>query len=105
MDYLEQSFEVSFNYKVCFTSGIFHSSNKDFDLFLREHVERRTNQKILIIIDNGVLNTHPQLPGDIETYFKTHKTVSLVDEIIAIPGGENAKNNSESFDLIVQAID
>ena len=105
MDYLEQSFEVSFNYKVCFTSGIFHSSNKDFDLFLREHVERRTNQKILIIIDDGVLNTHPQLPGDIETYFKTHKTVSLVDEIIAIPGGENAKNNSESFDLIVQAID
>ena len=105
MDYLEQSFEVSFNYKVCFTSDIFNSSNKDFDLFLREHVERRTNQKILIIIDDGVLNTHPQLPGDIETYFKTHKTVSLVDEIIAIPGGENAKNNSESFDLIVQAID
>jgi 3-dehydroquinate synthase len=105
MDYLEQSFEVSFNYKVCFTSDIFHSSNKDFDFFLREHVELRTHQKILFIIDDGVLNTHPQLPGDIETYFKTYKTVSLVEEIIAIPGGENAKNNSTSFDLIVQAID
>lgn len=105
MDYLEQSFEVSFNYKVCFTSDIFHSSNKDFDFFLREHVELRTHQKILFIIDDGVLNTHPQLPGDIETYFKTYKTVSLVEEIIAIPGGENAKNNSTFFDLIVQAID
>ena len=105
MDYLEQSFEVTFNYKVCFTSGIFHSSNKDFDLFLREHVERRTHQKILFIIDDGVLHTHPQLPGAIETYFKTCKTVSLVEEIITIPGGENAKNNSASFDLIVQAID
>jgi 3-dehydroquinate synthase len=105
MDYLEQSFEVSFNYKVCFTSDIFHSSNKDFDFFLREHVELRTHQKILFIIDDGVLNTHPQLPDDIETYFKTYKTVSLVEEIIAIPGGENAKNNSTSFDLIVQAID
>lgn len=105
MDYLEQSFAVSFNYKVCFTSGMFHSSNKDFDLFLKEHVERRTYQKILFIIDDGILNTHPQLPGDIETYFKTYNTVSLVEEIIAIPGGENAKNNSASFDLIVQAID
>lgn len=105
MDYLEQSFAVSFNYKVCFTSGMFHSSNKDFDLFLKEHVERRTYQKILFIIDDGILNTHPQLPGDIETYFKTYNTVSLVQEIIAIPGGENAKNNSSSFDLIVQAID
>ena len=105
MDYLEQSFEVSFNYKVCFTSDIFHSSNKDFDFFLREHVELRTHQKILFIIDDGVLNTHPQLPDDIETYFKTYKTVSLVEEIIAIPGGENAKNNSTFFDLIVQAID
>lgn len=105
MDYLEQSFAVSFNYKVCFTSGMFHSSNKDFDLFLKEHVERRTYQKILFIIDDGILNTHPQLPGDIETYFKTYNTVSLVEEIIAIPGGENAKNDSTSFDLLVQAID
>ncbi len=105
MDYLKQSFKVSFNYKVYFTSDIFHSSNKDFDFFLREHVESRTHQKILFIIDDGVLNTHSQLHDDIETYFKTHNAVSLVKEIIAIPGGENAKNNSGSFDLIVEAID
>lgn len=105
MDYLEQSFKVSFNYNVYFTSNVFHSSNKDFDSFLRVHVEHRTHQKILFVVDDGVLNTHPQLPGDIETYFKTHKTASFVKEIIAIPGGENAKNNSMSFDLIVGAID
>lgn len=105
MDYLEQSFKVSFSYNVYFTSNIFHSSNKDFDFFLREHVEPRTHQKILFVVDDGVLNTHPQLRADIEIYFKTHNTVSLVEEIIAIPGGENAKNNSGSFDLIVEAID
>lgn len=105
MDYLEQSFKVSFNYNVYFTSNVFHSFNKDFDSFLRVHVEHRTHQKILFVVDDGVLNTHPQLPGDIETYFKTHKTASFVKEIIAIPGGENAKNNSTSFDLIVEAID
>ena len=105
MDYLEQSFKVSFNYNVYFTSNIFYLSNKDFDFFLRQHIEDRTHQKILFVVDDGVLNTHPELPGDIKTYFKNHNAVSLVDEIIAIPGGENAKNNSGSFDLIVEAID
>lgn len=105
MDYLEQSFKVSFNYNVYFTSDIFHSSNKDFDFFLREHIEHSTHQKILFVVDDGVLNTHPQLPGDIDVYFKTHKTVSFIKEIIAIPGGENAKNDCGSFDLIVEAID
>ncbi|MEO8961235.1 MAG: 3-dehydroquinate synthase [Ginsengibacter sp.] len=105
MDYLEQSFKVSFNYNVYFTSNIFYLSNKDFDFFLREQIEDRTNQKILFVVDDGVLNTHPQLRSDIETYFKSHNAVSLVNDIIVIPGGENAKNNSGSFDLIVEAID
>lgn len=105
MDFLEQSFKVSFNYNVYFTPNIFHSSNKDFDSFLTEHIEHRTHQKILFIVDDGVLNTRPQLRNDIETYFETHRTVFLVKEIIVIPGGENAKNNSASFDRIVEAID
>lgn len=105
MDYLKQSFKVSFDYNVYFTSDLFHPSNKDFDLFLKEHIEHRTRQKILFVVDDGVLNAHPQLPGEIETYFKTNSTVSLVKEIIVIPGGENAKNDSGSFDLILDAID
>ena len=105
MDYLEQSFKVSFNYNVYFTSDLFHQSNKAFDFFLREHVEHRTHQKILFVVDDRVLNTHAQLHANIENYFKTHNTVSLVKEIIVISGGENAKNNSGSFDLVVEAID
>jgi 3-dehydroquinate synthase len=105
MDYLKQSFKVSFDYNVYFTSDLFHPSNKDFDFFLKEHIEHRTHQKILFVVDSGVLNTHPQLHSDIETYFKTYNTVSFVKEIIVINGGENAKNDRGSFDLILEAID
>jgi len=105
MDYLEQSFKVSFNYNVYFTTDLFHDSNKDFDLFLNEHIEHRTHQKILFVVDEGVLKSHPQLAGEIDTYFKTNSAVSLVKEIVVIPGGEHAKNDSGSFDLILEAID
>lgn len=105
MDYLEQSFNVSFNYKVYFTSAIFHSSNKDFENFLKEHVESATHQKILFVIDEGVVNTHPELQDQIRAYFKTYNSVSLVDKILVIEGGESAKNNSEYFDAIIEAVD
>lgn len=105
MEHLEQSFKVNFNYKVYFTSDIFRPSNKDFEKFLSGHVESRTHQKILFVIDDGVLHTHPELPDEIETYFKTYHSVSLVKKIITIPGGEKAKNSPASFDQIVEAID
>src|SRR5690348_7598789 len=104
MDYLEQSFEVHFDYKVYFTSGIFDKQNKDFDFFLRERNSEDTLQKILFIIDDGVLKTHLQLKDQIRSYF-TNSYVSLVNEILVIPGGEEAKNNLKYFDAIVDAID
>jgi 3-dehydroquinate synthase len=105
MNYLEQSFNIKFDYKVYFTSDIFHRSNNDFESFLKTHVEPGTLQKILFVIDDGVLNTHPGLPDKIKSYFKIHNSVSLIEKILIIPGGEAAKNNSQSFDALIEAID
>jgi 3-dehydroquinate synthase len=105
MNYLEQSFNIKFDYKVYFTSDIFHHSNNDFENFLKGHVEPGTLQKILFVIDDGVLKTHPELPDKIKAYFKTHNSVSLIEKIHIIPGGEAAKNNSQYFDSIVEVID
>ena len=105
MDYLEQSFSVHFDYKVYFTSGIFDISNKDFENFLRERTVPSTTQKILFVIDEGVLNTHPELTDQIRSYFKNNVSMSLVEEMIVIPGGEEAKNHSMHFDSIIKAID
>lgn len=105
MDYLEQSFSVHFDYRVYFTSGIFDVSNRDFDNFLRERMVPSTTQKILFVIDEGVLDGHPDLTGDIRFYFNNNPSVSLVEEMIVIPGGEKAKNHSLYFDSIIRSID
>lgn len=105
MNYLEQSFSVRFDYKVYFTNSIFHPSNIDFGNFLRKRVEPGTNQKILFVIDDGVLNTHPELINQIKAYFKINDSVILIENMLVIEGGESAKNNSKSFDAIIEAID
>lgn len=105
MNFLEQSFSVKFNYKVYFTSGLFQPSNKSFQDFLSEHIEPGTSQKILFIIDDGVLNTHQKLPGQIKDYFKINDRVTLIQDLLIIPGGETVKNNQQFLDAIIEAID
>jgi 3-dehydroquinate synthase len=105
MDYLEQSFKVPFNYRVYFTSELFNPSNTDFEDFLMERVEEGVHQKILFVLDEGVLNARRELINQIESYFKIYHSVSLIENILVVPGGEPAKNNSEYFDLIIDAID
>lgn len=105
MNFLEQSFSVKFDYKVYFTTDVFNPSNKDFKFFLDEHIESGTRQKILFIIDDGVVNTHPQLANQIKDYFKIYTSVTLVQELVVIEGGESAKNDCRSLDTIIEAID
>lgn len=105
MKYLEQSFQVQFDYKVFFTSGLFHASNQSFREFLHAHSVEGMRQKILFIIDHGVLDAHPQLPEQITSYFHSCPQVFLVPEMCVIPGGETAKNSPRFVDDIIRAID
>ena len=105
MEFLEQSFNVHFDYRVYFTSNIFDAFNKDFNSFLKERSQPATVQKILFVIDEGVLKMHPELSHQIRSYFNNDLSVSLVKDFMIIPGGEEAKNNSRYFDLIIEAID
>ena len=105
MDYLEQSFKIRFDYRVYFTREMFNPSNRDFENFLKEGIEEGVHQKILFIIDEGVLNAHPELIDQIQSYFKIYNSISLIENPVVIPGGESAKNNSNYFDSIIEAID
>ncbi|HZK63829.1 MAG TPA: 3-dehydroquinate synthase, partial [Puia sp.] len=104
MDYLAQSFSVHFEYRVYFTAGIFDADNETLYSFLKERAVPETIQKILFVIDQGVSDTHPRLQEDINRYFKRYPVVQLAEELLIVPGGEEAKNNLAHFDRITESI-
>lgn len=104
MNYIDQSFSVQFDYKVYFTSALFDPSNATMDDFLKSRRTENTNQKIFFIIDNGVLKFHPDLTHQIKNYFKTYNSVNFIPDILIIPGGESAKNDTTQLDQIIEAI-
>lgn len=104
MDYLAQSFSVHFEYRVYFTAGIFDADNETLYSFLKERTVPETIQKILFVIDQGVSDTHPRLQEDISRYFKRYPVVQLAEELLIVPGGEEAKNNLAHFDRITEAV-
>ena len=103
MDYIEQEFNVKFDYKVYFTSALFNPSNTILDDFF---IKKKTSpfQKIFFVIDRNVVSAHPHLIEEIFSYFKKYKTVLLIEDILVIPGGEAAKNDLTLFDKIVKAV-
>lgn len=105
MEYIEQSFEVKFAYKVFFTNHIFDPSNLTISTFLESRVDKDITKKLLIILDGGVLKHHPQLEQQITTYFQAVKGFQLIPEIIVIAGGEAVKNDEPLFYKLVDAID
>ena len=104
MNNIEQSFSVRFDYTTYFTSAIFDSSNTTLDDFLKKHKTQGAAQKIMFIIDSGVLRAHPQLADQIKAYFSAFDSVKLLPEMLIIPGGESAKNDPAQFDRIIDAV-
>lgn len=104
MSYLEQSFSVKFEYRVYFTAGLFDKDNPLFSGFLNTRTESGCKQKILFVLDEGVRHHHPDLIRQIREYFSSQSAVELIDEVIIIPGGEQAKNDTTHFDRLIEAV-
>jgi 3-dehydroquinate synthase len=104
MDYLQQSFSVTFDYRVYFTTALFDIANPLLENFFLDKKVEGEKRKIIVIADQQVADHHPNLLPQVTAYFGTYKTVQLVKDILLIPGGEIAKNNPEHFDRIVDAI-
>ena len=103
MDYLQQSFSVTFQYKVHFTSNLFHTQNTLLQTFFQSHAIAGVQQKILFVIDKGVLDHHPQLIQNIDAYFQQYPQVQLTHHLV-IKGGEAAKNDETLLDSIIDAV-
>jgi 3-dehydroquinate synthase len=104
MDFLRQAFNIRFEYKVFFTTGLFDGTNDAFRSFLREGRNPGVTRKVLFVIDNGFLQHHPSLVQQIKKYLSGEPEIRLVEEIVLLPGGEVTKNSEEYFEKVVDAV-
>lgn len=88
---IQQKVQVNFAYGVHFTRGLFNLDNP----LLSEVVGAVDQPKsIIVAVDDGVLEQHPQLVGQIEAYTNHFSDkLNLAAKPIVVPGGEAAKND------------
>ncbi len=101
---LQQEVQVNFSYGVHFTRGLFTTSNP----LLSEVVEATNNtaKSIMVAVDAGLLEQHPELLSQISNYANYYADeLNLVAEPIIIPGGEAAKNNPALIEQIHRVIE
>lgn len=104
MAFLQQAFNIRFEYKVYFTTGLFDVKNDVFRSFLRGVRDAGVARKILFVLDNGMLEHHPDLMGQIRNYLAGEPGIRLVEEMIILPGGEVTKNSDAYFQNILEAV-
>lgn len=97
---IEQTFIVPFKYQVCFTENTFDRENA----ILAKLLNNGKKAKAFFVIDQGVVDTHPQLLEQIKSYSEAYKEdFILCADPLVVPGGERAKNEQEHFRAILQA--
>ncbi len=98
-----QKFTAAYEYPVIFTNDAFNPKNKAF----RNTVEQagKHQHRVLIIIDSGVMENHPTLTSQIDSYFSQHKDIMLKSgDCFSIPGGEIVKQGYKYINQIYQLI-
>ena len=101
---IQQTVQVNFSYGVHFTRGLFNIDNP----LLAEIVDATNNKakSIVIAIDSGLLEPHPQLISQITSYTNHFADqLNLVAEPIIVPGGEAAKNDPQLIEKIHRVIE
>ncbi len=103
MEHLHQSFTIKYEYNVFFTSGLFAVNNPLLNDFLSTS-KSASVKKILFVVDEGVVNTNPNLINQIKAYFQQNNSAQLINDILIVPGGEVVKNDTKYFEQMVQAV-
>ncbi len=103
MEFLQQTFTVSFHYKIFFTAHLFDADNALLKKFMTEQNSEGVKKKILFIVDEAVAKNHPQLIDRVKIYFKNIPSVFL-SEVLIIIGGEQAKNDEACLQKVLTAI-
>ena len=89
---IQQTFQVTFDYSVSFTYGLFDVGNPLLADTIGDCRGERAH-RILVYVDDGVAEARPELLQRVRNYIKQHGgQLELVADPILVPGGERAKN-------------
>ncbi len=90
---IRRNVRLDFPHSVYFTREAFSTSNDTLAEILRPAREGR-RAKVILYLDEGLLDGNPNLPSRIEHYFRAHEEeLNLVCPPLLIRGGEPAKND------------
>ena len=99
-----QNISVQFSYDVHFTQGLFEPTNSLLTQVISANAET-CPQRVVVVVDSGLLDCNPQLLEQLETYFYTNKDkLSLETAPVIVPGGEASKNTLAWVSHIHQVI-
>lgn len=102
MKSLKQSFTVSYQYDVLFTQSLFNTGNNSL---LKVLDAGKGPKKVLFVVDQGVIDHHPQLLPNIQQYTTEHSDqIVCVQTPMVIPGGEQCKNDYRLVEMLIQTI-
>lgn len=97
---INRNIRLDFNHSVYFTRDSFSATNETLADILQP---RRKGQatKAIVYLDEGILDGMPNLPEQIESYFRSREDrLDLVCPPKFAPGGEPAKNNFQYIEQI-----
>jgi 3-dehydroquinate synthase len=101
MEVIYQQVPVQFSYPVHFTEALFAPENP----LLADLLGRDGPHKLLVVVDQGVLQHHPQLPRALQAYAAAHpQALRLAAPPLPVPGGEAAKNDPEWVERVHQQV-
>jgi 3-dehydroquinate synthase len=100
---VDATFSVGFTHRVRFTSGVFEPGNS----LLGDMVAAggQVPARVLVCVDQGVLDAWPHLGAAIAGYARAHQqTLALTGPVCPVPGGEQCKNDRAIFDGLCRQI-
>lgn len=101
---IEQEFTISYRYNIHFITDVFNAENPTFKEILSAHSGGGFSPSLLFVIDSNAGARHPQLLPAIKHYISRHISGSTTPHFLVIPGGEKAKENSNAWQAILNAI-
>lgn len=100
---IRQQFQVNFSFDLMFTSNLFNTENSILiDVLSQKQIGK---SKVLMVVDQGVLEAHPALNHSIKSYFNFNSSkTQLCGDILVVPGGERAKNSEEYIRNVLEGV-